>query len=596
MSFWIQKDNIYAVPALHYNMESAQCIRRAFEKIRPDCVAVEIPESFQNCALQAAARLPDISVLSVEEGKLFYLAEPCEGLFEALRSALEVSCDAYCIDLDVENYPQYKDPLPDPYSITHIGLESYFNAFQNFFKLQKKDPLDNERELFMAKRLKTLSFSYDRILFIAGFSHIQSVLDHLELPSFPDSFEEEKRAVKLFTLTEESCRDVLGEFGWISSAYEEWRSSHSEGFLDRQKLIFSLLKESARKYSESTGLDFPSYNMRNLMKFLRNYAHLHGRLMPDLFELLSSARACVDPNFAYETWLLATRTPFLKNIDNLPKLNLSVEELWGASKILKFHLKRKNTKSLSFRKRKKDQKDIKFLPPSTFSICSFPPEDVVIEKFGEKLKKQGNLLLSEQNTRTLPFVSSFEDGLDTKETIRNWHKGALYVKSFGRPSEAPSSLVVIFSEDFEENSKEKFSWKTTWIGEHSQESDMAFYATHPISNVVGPGISRCEYGGFMMTSPPRRLYDIWSDPDYEDCFSKAEVLLRAAIDYAVKPVIVYVASKPPKLKLKNYAARFGKKVIYIPRGGLSHSQLGKIRFFHVLDGHDKREIAGDYIF
>jgi hypothetical protein len=125
---------------------------------------------------------------------------------------------------------------------------------------------------------------------------------------------------------------------------------------------------------------------------------------------------------------------------------------------------------------------------------------------------------------------------------------------------------------------------------------MAFYATPMANNVVGPGISRCEYGGFMMSYPPRRMYDVWSDPDYVDCRTKAEVLLMAAIDYAVKPVIVYVASSPPRSALKSFAKRFGKKIVYIPIGQLSPVTLAKIRIFHVLDGHDKRDIAGEYIF
>ncbi|MFN4174822.1 MAG: hypothetical protein ACK4HV_06955, partial [Parachlamydiaceae bacterium] len=143
---------------------------------------------------------------------------------------------------------------------------------------------------------------------------------------------------------------------------------------------------------------------------------------------------------------------------------------------------------------------------------------------------------------------------------------------------------------------EKYPWRVSWLGEHNQESDMAMYATRMSENVVGPGISRCEYGGFMMTYPPRRLFDVWQDPDYAFLRSKAEVLLAAAIDYAVKPLIVYVGSKPPRTLLKSYARRYGKKIVYIPIGQLSPVTLNKLRIFHVLDGHDKREIAGDYIY
>ena len=127
------------------------------------------------------------------------------------------------------------------------------------------------------------------------------------------------------------------------------------------------------------------------------------------------------------------------------------------------------------------------------------------------------------------------------------------------------SICVIFDEDKPEEGKiyqEKYPWRTTWLGEHQQESDMAFYATPIIRQIVGPGISRCEYGGFMMSYPPRRMMNIWIDPDYQECRTKSEVLLMAAIDYAVKPVIVYVASTPPRSLLKSFAQRFGKKIVY----------------------------------
>ena len=32
--------------------------------------------------------------------------------------------------------------------------------------------------------------------------------------------------------------------------------------------------------------------------------------------------------------------------------------------------------------------------------------------------------------------------------------------------------------------------------------------------MVGPGIVRATYGGFMLTGPRGRLFDVWEDPDY----------------------------------------------------------------------------------
>ncbi len=321
--------------------------------------------------------------------------------------------------------------------------------------------------------------------------------------------------------------------------------------------------------------------------------------MPDLFQILSSAKGCVDHNYAYETWELATEYPYRRNVDGLLELDLSIDQIWGHSKIIRFHFRQPSRKKNHYQRRKKDQSKFRFEPPGPFSICSYPPEDVVIEKFGTFLRKKGTQILSEDAARTVPFVTSLEDGIDTRETIRHWHEKKLYVKMWGKPPGGVGSIVVIFDDDSQQEGKsyeEKFSWKTTWIGEHEQESDMALYATPLASNVVGPGISRCEYGGFMMSYPPRRMYDIWSDPDYEEARTKAEALLMAAIDYAVGPIVVYVANKPPRSFLKNFAQRYGKKIVYIPIGQLSPTTLNKIRIFHVLDGHDRRNIADDYIY
>ena len=222
-----------------------------------------------------------------------------------------------------------------------------------------------------------------------------------------------------------------------------------------------------------------------------------------------------------------------------------------------------------------------------------------MERFGEFLKKKGTQLLTEEASRVLHFLPVLKMESTLKETIRHWTEKKLYVKVKGKPPGGVGSVVMIFDEDKPEEGKifeEKYPWRTTWLGEHSQESDMAFYSTSVASQVVGPGISRCEYGGFLMSYPPRRMFDVWSDPDYQECRTKAEVLLLAAIDYALKPLIVYVASSPPRSIYKSIARRFGKKVVYIPIGQLSPITLNKLRVFHVLDSQDKREIADEYIF
>lgn len=602
--FFLQKGDLYAVPIIHYNMEMAAQVKIAFDTLKPDCVAVELPETMQSKMLHAASRLPDISIVlsyNQDHTPIYFMCEPCDPIFEALRSASEAHTAAFCIDLDIDQYPDIHEPIPDPYAIQRLGLKTYYEMYEQAKRISPVSSiLDRERETYMARRLKELSLRYDRILFIGGMAHVSSILKLFDQRKFPEFYHADREVVELCTLTQDSRREVLAEWGYLSICYERWREKILQEVLpDRQKIIFQLYRDAGENYVKNTGNSFPGYHLRNIMKFVRNYALIGNQLMPDLFKILSSAKGCVDHNYAYEVWELATHYPYHRNIDALPELDLSIEDIWGHSKILRFYLKQKGRKNSVFPQLRKDRSNFRFHPPSPFTICSYPPEDVAVENFGNFLKKKGVQILTEEGARTIPFSTSLEDGIDTKETIRHWHEKKLYVKAGGKPQGGVGSICIIFDEDKLEEGKpyrEKYPWKTTWLGEHTQESDMAFYATPISQNIVGPGISRCEYGGFMMSYPPRRMHNVWFDPDYQECRSKAEVLLMAAIDYSVKPVIVFVASSAPRSILKSFARRFGKKIVYIPIGQLSPITLNKLRIFHVLDSHDRREIADEFIY
>jgi hypothetical protein len=124
---------------------------------------------------------------------------------------------------------------------------------------------------------------------------------------------------------------------------------------------------------------------------------------------------------------------------------------------------------------------------------------------------------------------------------------------------------------------------------------MAFYSTSPGNSVVGPGIFRCGYGGLMLTYPPGRLHDIWEDEFYDQFENPADRLLAAAIEFNEKNAVVHLSDRPPSAKLQQIAGRFGQKIIHIPLSSVNPVTLGRVRRFHVLDSHDRRNDAGDYI-
>jgi hypothetical protein len=166
------------------------------------------------------------------------------------------------------------------------------------------------------------------------------------------------------------------------------------------------------------------------------------------------------------------------------------------------------------------------------------------------------------------------------------------VRERGREPGAAGSVVMIFDED---PSGTSYPYLMSWLGEHEQESDMALYATDPLRQVVGPGIMRATYGGFMLTYPPGRLFDVWRDADYANARSKPEVLIMAAVDYSTDPIVVHVGRIPPSAALRQYASRRGKRIVHLPLGSLSPASVNRVRVVHILAGHDKREIAKDYL-
>ncbi len=605
--------NIFFVPALHYNLETACYTLQAAYSLKPSCLAVEAPRELQGELMHAASRLPDISVVeqkAADSSSLYYLVEPADATSEALRCGLELGIPTFCLDLLQTHYPGYFDPLPDPYAIHGIGLASYYQKASSLFQSNLRQ--DQERESFIAFHLSELSKYYETVLYVGGMSHIQPIIERLKAASFspPKSPLEEVQA-HLFTVEEASYRSIQGEVGYLSTTYEQLRTEFilqleqnsllkNEADIElppsRLDLYLHLLQKAKQQYEKATGVTVQAYHMRNLLRFYRKYASIQKRLLPSCYELLAGARACVDHNFAYELWLAATDYPHLKNLDNLEKRHLSVEDVWGGRKILHFHLKQKSQRAFQFQKRARDsnhQIQAQFNP---YSICSYQPEDKIIEAFASHLKKRGQLVQKEANSRTVPFSSSLEDGIDIRETMRNITDKKIYVRTQGKPPYPSGSVVVIFNEGNTEGRRDSYPWCTTWLGEHDQESDMAFYATPMQGNLIGPGIARCSYGGIMMTYPPGRLHNIWEDSFYEAAKSKAERLLLAAIDYSQEPVVIYVAKKPPSLLCKQVAQRFSKKIIYIPIGQLSPIQLQKMQTFHVLAGHHVRSIADDYIY
>lgn len=66
--------NIFAVPSIHSRVYFSLAVREAFEKFKPDIVAVEHPANFADSLREAVSRLPFVSLIIREiENEAVYI-------------------------------------------------------------------------------------------------------------------------------------------------------------------------------------------------------------------------------------------------------------------------------------------------------------------------------------------------------------------------------------------------------------------------------------------------------------------------------------------------------------------------------------------
>lgn len=587
------------LPVVPGRLEFAIEVRQVILREKPKVVAVELPATLRKQYLRAVERLPEMSVIlysdqGEEDHAVYVPVEPADPFIEAIRTAQEIGAEVVFADPDCGERPHLEDAYPDPYSIRHIGLEKYVEAYR-VYPQQRSDEITRHAD-GIAWKLQGCD-PLASVLVVVSLNLLDPVLDSMEQPQAQPLARTRREGLQLVNPHPECLAEITIEYPFLQQRYEQFRNLLTDfNLIDRRHAQYALFREAEKSYEANTGERVAHWQRRLLARYTRNLALVDHALMAGVFDLTVAARSIVDDNYGWEVWETAGRYPPQKEAGDLATVRISGEEVWLDTKKIRLRRRLPSTKRRLKPVGLKPRKKEKF--PGEWarqldgnSICSYPPEDLVIEDYGRFLKKKGKSILSEERARTEPFTTSLLDGIDLRETIRNWHEGTIYVRQFQKIQGEVGSVIVIFDEDRDD----RYPYMTTWLGEHQNESDMAFYSTFPFDNMVGPGIGRGEYGGFLMSLPARRMFDVWQDPDYDFAENKPERLLLAGLDYSLERYVVYVAARPPRSVFRSIAARFGRTIIYIPIGQLSPVALKKIRVVHVLDGYEKREIAKEYI-
>jgi hypothetical protein len=595
------------VGVVHYRIEFSLLTHEVIRREKPDVICVDLPFALEKELIPCIHRLPYHSVIifdSDDSGQDLLIVDPSDGVIEAARSALENQIPLHMINPQTTRLPMFTNTVADPYVVDKIGQKAYVE--QVLSKVSGHDGAggqDPRVGQYIVSKLQDLAGKYNKVLFVCGLERLVSVLGLLEYPQAQPLMKPSLKAMVSAPLHPDSLKKGFMEIPRLTEVFERWRrapqSQHPE---NRHELILNLMDGAAQYFTGQTHQEVPDYTRLTWFRFLRKWLKVKGELLPDMYHMVASARSAMDEDFAYHVhefisdyeWTNDPADPGAILVDE-DSLRFHGHKITLHKKLRRFFSKSQKyrMKAVSGAKWKEHlKKKWETADPHEVDICSFPPEDVNVEQWGDTLMKHATNLLQASANTSEPFVADFGRGPDVRETLRHFFEKRVYIKREDPGGLEFGSVVVVFDPD-EEN--ERYPFLMTWLGEHSQESDMAFFSTRPGEQVIGPGISRMEYGGFMMSYPPLRMFDIWMDPEFSFVETKSDRLLVAGVAYSEKTGVVYVAKTPPRDRWKKLAKSMGKRIIYIPLGSLNPMHVKKMRTFHMLQNKGVRNYAHEYL-
>ena len=618
-------DRILCLPIIHGSGDFAIEVRRMMLSEQFDCLAVPLPPSFQLDVERAIEFLPNVSLVLQNEIPPIAVREwtgldeedqnddsdhtpqiasyvpidPCQGVIAGLRFAMDERMPRAFIDLETSQFESYSGVLPDPYALKHVSPEKFATAvLPSIPRVHDGQPRD--RVTYMARRLRELERRYSRILLICSLLDWpwirEAYIDQADCLSSDDDVE----PTSIFAADPETLLFGLGELPYITGLYERARAELGEDENLSIDGVKAMLLAARDRYQTDLGKRARKITpklLRIFLQYVRNLTLTERRLSPTLYTLIIAAKQIAGDQFAIALAEAAREYPFNGRIP-FPSIQLGINRGRlpdGEMVTLKNRLP---GQAMEWRTCKlkpqppKPQQDDWLMRWNPHRQCSWPPEDIVVEKFRTHVKDTALNLLGSDLARSEKFTTSLKDGLDIRETLRNWHTGNLYVKVVPPTRGTLDCVVMIFDSPADPRD---YPWRVTWHAEHPDESTLALFATNYLENLVGPGIGQATYGGAMFLFPPRPVSDIWSNPRFDFTDTLEERMLAAACYHAKERHVALLSQGPPGPAWRQLAKRYGKKLIHVPLNKFSQETIQQLRVFHVLNGQNVRSFAAEFI-
>ncbi len=605
---------IRALPIIHGSGDFAIRVREELLSRPYDCVALPLPPSFQEDVEAAIEQLPAISVvaqLDVESeedeeipdegpGFSYVPIDPCQGVIAALRLAMGERMHRAFIDMETPRFEATSTVFPDPYALKKVSPEAFAAAILPVLR-PPSSAQHIRRIAWMAARLRELEKRHKSTLLVCSIADWPWIRDAYRSQAEVEEPSSFFAPIQTFGVDPKTLVFVLGELPFLTGLYERGRRELTpddnlsvDGVKEMVLRARDILRRRLPKVADRVTPQLLSIYFR----YVRNLSLIERRLTPDLYSLVVAAQQTAGDDLAIAVGEAAREYPYsdLGEFDSALRMGVGKAEVpaWGTAKMVS----RLPGQSLEWRscqlRTRPEEKDRKAWKQrwNPFGMCSWPPEDDRIESFQRHVRDQARAILGADLARSEKFTASVMDGLDIRETLRNWHTGDLYVKVL--PPSRGTIEIVVFLFDTPADPK-IYTNRTTWYAEHAEESTLAFYGTDAMKNLVGPGIAQAEYGGAMFLYPPRPIPDIWEDIRLDFAETLEERLLAAAFLHSRERHVAVVCPRPPSITWRRLARKYGKKIVHLPLGRFGGQLVERLRRFHVLNGKEVRSYAADFI-
>jgi hypothetical protein len=600
---------VRVMPIVHGSGDFAIRVREELLARPFDCLAVPLPPSFQDEVEAAIERLPTISVVVQKDadtdepasGFSYVPIDPCQGVIAALRTARGERIAREFVDRETPRFEPQTAGFPDPYALKKVSAEGFAAAVLPMIPPPASEQ-QGDRIVAMAARLRELEGRYKAILFVCSLLDWPWIRDAYLRKLEPADAEPFYAPIETFTVDPRHLIFILGELPFVTGLYERGRRDLTAD----DNLSVDGVKEMVLAARDQIGKTLPRVATRITpqllsiyFRYVRNLSLVERRLTPDLFTLAIAAQQTAGDDFALSLAETAREYPYVDDIDPAePLVRMGINKadvpIWGVGPMVsRLPGQTLSWRSLELRPRPAEQDRKRWKQRwDPYGMCSWPPEDDRIESFQRHVRDQARAILGADLARSEKFTTSVMDGIDIRETLRNWHTGDLYVKV--QPPSRGSIEAVVFLFDTPAD-PEVYCNRATWYAEHSEESTLAFYATDHMANMIGPGIAQAEYGGALFLFPPRMIPDIWIDPRLDFTDTLEERLLAGAFFHTTERHVAVVSARPPSAAWRRLARRFGRKIVHLPLKRFGGQLIERLRRFHVLNGKIVRSYAAEFI-